>query len=104
VLSVCSFQIFVEVPTGPTVTLDVRKTSTVADIKQMLQRHGVGQVERQELTFGGREVENDRTLSESQIVLGSTLMLTLLEPLHEQHDEPMDSDDDELLMVIPSVH
>lgn len=70
-------------PAGPTVTLDVRKTSTVADIKHELQRRGVGQVEHQQLMFEGREVENESTLSECHIVQGSTLVLSLLEPAHE---------------------
>lgn len=68
-------RIKVKKPNGGTISLEVRSTDAVHDIKAMVQEKEGIPVEEQRLTFSGRELENRSTLSNCNIKHGSILNL-----------------------------
>ncbi|KAH3745098.1 Ubiquitin-60S ribosomal protein L40 [Pelomyxa schiedti] len=71
------FQLFVKTLTGKTQTIEVRPTTTVDELKHLLQEsEGIPGVQ-QRLLFSGKQLDNDRTLTDYRVQRESTLHLVL---------------------------
>ena len=70
-------QVFVITLTGNTITLEVSPGDTISRIKELVdQRRGVP-ADQQRLCYSGRELDNERTISDYNVTRDSTLHLTV---------------------------
>jgi hypothetical protein len=72
-----TIQVFIKTLSGKTTTLDLDRADTIASVKNRIQeKEGIAPGE-QRLIFGGKQLEDDRTLSDYNINAESTVHMVL---------------------------
>ncbi|WP_293917657.1 MULTISPECIES: ubiquitin-like protein [unclassified Sphingobacterium] len=69
------YQIFVKTLTGRTYTINVNSSDYISQIKAMLQTKTGIEVSKQRLIFASKQLEDNKTLSDYNIVKESTIFL-----------------------------
>lgn len=70
-------QIFIKTLTGKTITLQVDPNERVEEVKQKIfDKEGIP-IDQQRIIFSGKQLENDKTLSDYNVQPESTIHLVL---------------------------
>jgi ubiquitin-large subunit ribosomal protein L40e len=75
--TVLIMQIFINTLTGKTMTLAIKPTDNINDVKMMIQDAGGIHTHEQRLIFAGKQLENGRTLFDYNIHKESTINLSV---------------------------
>ena len=78
-----AFTIFVKDTTGRTLTLEVKASDTVANVKTKIQDHEGIPPDRQRFVFAGRPLDDARTLEDYDIRRESTIDMILAGPMSD---------------------
>ena len=70
-------QVFVRTLSDKSIRLEVQPQYTIYHIKQMIEERENVSVPEQRLIFGGKQLEDERTLADYQITDGMTMHLVL---------------------------
>ncbi|KAJ8683889.1 hypothetical protein QAD02_019681 [Eretmocerus hayati] len=70
-------EIFIKSLTGETITFKFEASDDIKKVKNMIQNTEGISIDQQRLIFGGKSLENDRSILDYNIQSGSTLHLTL---------------------------
>lgn len=68
-----AMQIFIKMPTGKNITLEVETSDTIEAVKAKIQEKAGVPSEQQRLLFGGKELEEGRTLADYSVQKDATL-------------------------------
>jgi ubiquitin len=71
------YNIFCKTLTGKSIPLDVEKTDTITAIKEKIsQKEGI-HVENMRLIYAGKQLEDERTLEDYEVIPDATIHLVL---------------------------